>query len=110
MKETARFKSAEPFYTKEADGRKPNTIRYLEKTDPRHTLLMNWICTQEFGAIEIVGVKDYNHVEGFTREITDVSLITKLMPPISGRDCFIISWKHPEPLFDIMPLFKAIKT
>ena len=87
MKEIIIFKSVEPFFTKEADGRKPNTIRQLSDGDPRRDTLLKWIGLDSYGQIEITlegGPK------GFRRQVTDVSIY---------QNWFIISWKHPEPLF-----------
>jgi hypothetical protein len=78
------FKSREPFFSKEADGRKPNTIRKLSEDDPRRTVLMDWLALDRYGEIEIVKAGGSS---GFTRSVSDVSLY---------EDWFIISWKHPE--------------
>jgi hypothetical protein len=46
----------------------------------------------DYGLIEIVCAQDGGQFEGFTRQVTDVSFY---------QGWWIISWKHPEPLFDI---------
>jgi hypothetical protein len=82
MKETVSFKSQEPFFSKESDGRKPNTLRKLNEGDPRRETLLKWMRNDSYGEIEIIKV---NGNIGFTRKVTDVSLY---------QDWFIISWKH----------------
>jgi hypothetical protein len=77
------FKSQEPFFSKEADGRKPNTIRRLAEDDPRRIILLRWMNHDTYGEIEITLV---HGSKGFTRQVVDVSLF---------EGWFIISWKHP---------------
>jgi hypothetical protein len=86
------FKSREPFFSKEADGRKPNTFRKDDPLDKRFAILAVWMQDKNYGLIEIVCAQDGGQCEGFTRQVTDVSFY---------EGWFIISWKHPEPLFDI---------
>jgi hypothetical protein len=78
------FKSREPFFSKEADGRKPNTIRQLDEDDPRRKTLLDWMALDQYGEIEIEKTEGGS---GFTRQVSDVSLYINL---------FIISWRHPE--------------
>jgi hypothetical protein len=78
------FKSQEPFFSKEADGRKPNTIRKLSEDDPRRKILLDWLSMDQYGEIEIVKVGGSS---GFTRRVSDVSLY---------EDWFIISWYTPR--------------
>lgn len=77
------FKSQEPFFTREMDGRKPNTLRKPALDDPRRLLLLHWMRLDSYGQIEITSIRGG---KGFTRQVTDVSLY---------EDWFIISWKHP---------------
>lgn len=92
MKNKVSFKSLEPFFSKEADGRKPNTIRKDDPLDTRFAILACWMADKKCGLIEITCAQDGGQVEGFTRQVTDVSFY---------EGWWIISWKHPEPLFDI---------
>lgn len=93
MKETISFKSQEPFFSKEADGRKPNTIRKIMEDDPRWQILSKWMALDSYGQIEITSARGNS---GFTRQVTDASNITHLMPETPGIPAkwAIISWKH----------------
>lgn len=72
---THRFKSTPMNWIKEADGRKPNTVRKIEMGDPRNRI-------KEGDTIEI-----YNTLTGevFSRKVMDVTL---------WEDLTIISWRH----------------
>jgi hypothetical protein len=87
MKNVVSFKSREPFFSKEADGRKTNTIRKDDPLDPKMALLACWMMSKDYGLIEIVRAQDGGQVEGFTRQVTDVSFY---------EGWWIISWRHPE--------------
>lgn len=84
MKNLVSFKSREPFFSKEADGRKPNTIRKLSEDDPRRKTLLDWLALDQYGEIEIVLA---GGSKGFTRSVSDVSLYD---------GWFIISWYTPR--------------
>lgn len=72
-------------YDKEKSGIKPNTIRKIEFTDERWTILMNHLLGHyKEGWIHI---KNSKSGEVFHREITDVSIWDGI---------FIISWNHPN--------------
>lgn len=87
MSEKVSFKSWEPFFSKEADGRKPNTIRKDDILDPRIGILTMWMKNKDYGLIEITCAQDGEQFEGFTRQVMDVSFY---------EGWWIISWKHPE--------------
>lgn len=89
MENKVSFKSSEPFFTKEADGRKPNTIRKDNPLDRRFAILTVWMEKKQYGLIEITCAQDGNQFEGFTRQVTDVSFY---------EGWWIISWKHDSPL------------
>ena len=78
------FKSLPEYYEKEYDGRKPNTIRAVDKGDCRFHSLRKWAETGELGNICIINAKTG---EAFMREITDISY---------WGDFVIISWRHKD--------------
>lgn len=81
MKTTVAFKSYPHFFEKECDGRKQNTVRYLDHSDERFQLLLS-------GEAEIVYIiNSEDPTQEFFREISDVSFY---------EDIVIISWKHPK--------------
>lgn len=82
---TVRFKSVEPFFTKEKDGIKPNTVREIDMSDERFLKLAAWsLCTMD-NQFHIC-IMDANDVmRGFFRPIKDISFYKNLV---------IISWVH----------------
>jgi hypothetical protein len=87
MDQKISFKSREPFFSKEADGRKLNTIRKDDPLDRRFGILTLWMKDKDYGLIEITCAQDRGQLEGFTREVTDVSFY---------EGWWIISWKRPK--------------
>ena len=74
------FKSIPEMYEKEKDGRKPNTLREVEKGDKRLTNLTNW---PQFPLdIIIINTESGEH---FRREITDITF---------WKGWWLISWKN----------------
>lgn len=78
------FKTKSPYFEKERDGLKCNTVRELGFDDTRHEDLMNWLQTKEPTEITIINpLTD----ERFTRIITDVTYYDER---------WIISWHNPK--------------
>ena len=77
---TIYFKSNIMFYSKEAHGVKPNTIRTLAEFD--HESLINNIFTLEF--IQITSADD--NTKMFKRQLSDISRF--------NENTFIFSWFH----------------
>ena len=80
------FKSISPYYEKEENGTKPNTVRDLEIGDDRLSKLILWQNNNDrpLGTIRIMHKHTYNY---FDREITDITFWQGLA---------IISWKHTQ--------------
>ena len=76
------FKTKEPFFTKEYNGTKCNTVRDIGQNDNRFEELMYMLQTKSYGMIKIF---DPESKREFHRQITDVTY---------WDERFIISWKH----------------
>lgn len=82
------FKSISPYFEKERDGLKPNTVRVVDIEDKRFIKLLGM---EEFGyepgeiKIKIVDAEDPSRF--FIRDIKDISVWNSLM---------IISWVHGD--------------
>jgi hypothetical protein len=74
------FKSLPEYFEKEADGRKPNTVRRLENDDPR----LEWL-RERVPKWIVIDCTDGRR--SFIREITDITFWDGLA---------IISWKLAE--------------
>ena len=83
-----KFKSISPYFEKEREGLKPNTVREVDLNDERFTSLIVW---NELGynpgdlQIEISDAEQV--MEPFIRDIEDISI---------WRNIMIISWKHEQ--------------
>ncbi len=79
------FKTITPYFEKEEDGNKCNTVRKVEDCDSRFDMLMEIIQADDYGGrldkIKIVNPKTN---ESFERIITDVTYYDER---------FIISWR-----------------
>lgn len=85
---TVHFKSVEPFFTKEKEGIKPNTVQEIDMSDERFRKLAAWsLCTMDNQFyIEIMDVTPVKYLkEKFTRPIKDISFYKNLC---------IISWDY----------------
>lgn len=83
--ETVCFKSVSPFFEKERNGLKPNTVRVIDLDDERFLTLEQWAFNNKpLGEIQIMNP---NTGAGFRRKVKDVSFW--------NRFC-IISWEHEE--------------
>lgn len=80
------FKSDPEFFEKERSGSKPNTVRTVDKKDPRFSYL-KWISKRggygRIGHHYLISIINSVTKERFMREITDVSFYNNLV---------IISW------------------
>lgn len=81
---TVCFKSVEPFFTKEKEGIKPNTVREIDMSDERFLKLAVWSLLTMDNQFHIC-IMDANDVRGFFRPIKDISFYKNLC---------IISWVH----------------
>lgn len=82
---TVRFKSVEPFFTKEKEGIKPNTVREIDMSDERFLKLATWsLCTMD-NQFYIKITDAHDESRRFTRPINDISFYKNLV---------IISWVH----------------
>lgn len=78
------FKSKSPFFEKERDGVKPNTVRKIDLSDERFIDLIVWNRNGfKFGDITIEIFNEEGN-DSFTRDIEDISIWNDLM---------IISWR-----------------
>jgi hypothetical protein len=83
------FKSVSPYFEKEREGIKPNTVREIDLNDDRFKWLIYWMMHGWNDEISI-RIKRYDgngKWDTFTREINDISVYKNLM---------IISWKHKK--------------
>jgi len=80
------FKSISPYFDRERDGQKPNTVRRIDMTDDRFLLLAHMKHTGKLGFITIVKICA-NRNQSFTRKIEDITFF---------NDWCIISWRHIE--------------
>ena len=92
MKKIYKFKSREPFYSKERAGIKPNTVREINLNEDKFLeLIQHTMNGFNPGDIEIEILETIEGFIGgtgrFVRDIEDISIYTNLM---------IISWKHSE--------------
>lgn len=78
------FKSKSPYFEKERDGLKCNTVREIGDNDLRFEDCMEMIQTGKFTTINIINPETK---EAFMRQITDVTYYDER---------FIISWKGAE--------------
>lgn len=91
MKNVVEFKSIEPYYRKEKDGLKPNTVRHVDMKDERFVLLKKWsqlslmnLCLQRPQIALTLVDKRGIEKETIIRDITDVTF---------WEDLCIISWE-----------------
>ena len=78
------FKSKTPYYEKEEEGHKCNTVRNVEDTDLRFEDLMEIIQANDYGGrLDIIEIINPETEERFERTITDVTYYDER---------FIISW------------------
>ena len=82
------FKSRDPFFSKEEDGYKNNTVREIGDNDLRFDELLEIIQCDDYGARKdkIVITNPANNLS-FERLITDVSYYDER---------FIITWQHKK--------------
>ena len=72
------FKSYPENFEKERDGRKPNTLRFYDRTDERFEALVMKECP-------VITIENTDTGETFRRDITDVTF---------WKGCVLISWRH----------------
>jgi hypothetical protein len=72
------FKSLPQYYSKEQDGRKPNTVRVINSEDERFKML-------ESGQAKRIRITNIETGEHFIRYITDYTI---------WSGCGVISWRH----------------
>ena len=87
--DTIVFKSTNEFFQKEKDGRKPNTVRFLDKNELFFALKL-WNCGT-LKRIRIV-LDDAERSDSFERELTDVTWAGGLL----GKNLVIFSWADNE--------------
>ena len=81
-----RFKTTEPFFSKEKRGDKNNTVRSLSEVDTRFADLLFIIRADAYNKRkDIIEITNIETKENFKRIITDVTYYD---------DRFIISWRH----------------
>ena len=78
------FKSTEENYRKEISGRKPNTIRKIDRTDSRFVKLQRKLFRWTNEPTHIC-IENSETGEHFVREIKDITEFEEL---------YIISWEH----------------
>ena len=79
---TITFRSTEPYFTAERDGRKPNTLRQMTDTEYGMALMCH--------RVRIVGPDDAR----FEREITSVIDVNDVFGLDTCDRLAVISWKH----------------
>ena len=83
-----KFKTIEPYFSKEEDGYKCNTVREVELGDSRFDLLMEIIQADDYGGRkDKIEITNPETEESFVRVITDVTYFDER---------FIISWRHKK--------------
>lgn len=89
MKKRYRFKSREPFYSKERAGVKNSTAREIDLNEDKFLeLIQHMMNGFNDGDIEIEIIKAQTEKNNyFVRDIIDISVYNNIM---------IITWKHKE--------------
>lgn len=80
------FKSRPDFYEKEEAGLKPNTVRFMPRTNPQRAILYRIINDNLIDHLEVRIRNSQSEDESFVRKVRDISFF---------RDHCIISWEHP---------------
>lgn len=81
LKDTIFFQSAEPYYTKEKNGLKPNTVRSLSNME-----LLDFLQEKEKGNIRKINIAlKHDPRNYFERELTDIT---------EWQGLLIFSWRH----------------
>jgi len=87
MKPTYKFKSREPFFTKEKLGIKNNTVREIDLNEEKFLELIQHMMAGFNDGDIAVEIMNPHTIGSFVRNITDISIYNNLM---------IITWEHQE--------------
>ena len=77
---TIEFKSTEDNYSKEASGKKNNTVRYLSPEEGKEVM------DNRFN-IKYIRIKCVDGIQSFLRELTDITTVEMTTPNV-----YIFSW------------------
>jgi len=87
--DTIVFRSINPHFAKEKDGRRPNTVRILSDKETLNVLKL-WN-SHKLKKIRIE-LADFKKSDSFERELTDISLTGDSF----GKIPVFFSWRHEE--------------